>query len=643
MHHIIFPSQDTFITNTTEYVNSNFGLDEILRIGAYVKSTTLTSATKSFYYNDVVNNLCVLSFTGLVSGSLNGISSYITGSTTGGTGSINLIGYSGSAILSGSNFSGSLTNFSGSLTNFSGSISTGTIVGNYIVSQSNQIVADQKYIYRSLVEFDISQISKSIASGDIKSPSFTLKLFVAKEENSPLVYNIYAFPLSQSWNMGTGYLSDGGSLDGASWNYTDSTYSIPWTTSGSSWYSNVFASQSFSYQNADINMDVSKIVYSWLSGSIPNNGFILLSDIEYTLNNLDSTLTYFSKDTNTIYQPYLDVGWNDWVFITGSVNTGSVSIITVDSGYQGVITNATITNANVSESINGFANYISNNTSASGIINVTGLTNNISIFGDFSGSISGSILQGNLLDGVFSGSQFTSSVNGYLITSGNITGSWNSQSMIGSNITSQLPFALYPNTYSTMSGDYINGIVFGKFNVANPFNSASFNGIFTTGNFAGSLLNAQLSGTFLTSSYSFTSSVNLVTSSLYPLQLNVPIVTVIQNLPDKVKAGSIIRINVFAREQYPFKNFERKTQFNQFLTPLYLPTGSYYAIKDNETEQIILDFDNYTQISCDTNGNYFLLDTTGLPQERYFRILIKTEQSGSIYTFDNSDIFKITR
>ena len=59
--------------------------------------------------------------------------------------------------------------------------------------------------------------------------------------------------------------------------------------------------------------------------------------------------------------------------------------------------------------------------------------------------------------------------------------------------------------------------------------------------------------------------------------------------------------------------------------------------------EIILGFDNYTQISCDPNGNYFLLDTTSFPQERYFKILIRVEQSGSKYTFDKGNIFKIVR
>ena len=170
-----------------------------------------------------------------------------------------------------------------------------------------------------------------------------------------------------------------------------------------------------------------------------------------------------------------------------------------------------------------------------------------------------------------------------------------------------------------------------------------FDGVFTGGQLSGLHIHAPFTGSILTASLSYTASVTLTSSSLSPVNWGQMFTTVIQNIPSTVKAGNIIRVNVFARPQFPLKNFNRQTQFTQFLIPQYLPTSSYYAIKDNETEEIILDFDNYTQLSCDPNGNYFMLDTTGFPQERYFKLLIKTEASGSIYTFDKGNVFKIVR
>lgn len=683
MHHFVYPAQDTFITNTVGYPNSNFGLDEVLRIGTLNTTSRFTLDTRTFSYNSAsVLGLCVESFTGNVtSGSLRGLASYISGTISSGTGSVSGSGFSGSALLEGINFSGSIGNFNGTITGFTGAV-TGTITGHYTVTQSYQTELTKKYVNRALVKFDLTTISQSIAAGDIQSASFHLKMYSARAENLPISYSVYAFPISQSWVMGNGYLSDGGSSKGASWNYRDfysgsvwktitdpngltpidfiadpSLTPLVWARGGGTWYTSSIASQSFDYQAADIHMDITNIVNGWLDGTYPNEGLILISSDETENTGSDMGLYFFSRDTNTIYQPILDVGWDDSTWTTGSVSTGSVVIATTSAGYHAVITDASLSATSVTGSFVGIADYSASvELSASGLISVLGKAGTIinsSIFGHFSGSISGSdeptkygsgsLLQGELIDGVFSGSNFTASLTNYSLTWGYLSGSWNSQSMVGGHIDANLPFSLYPNIYAYISGLYVNGTAFGTFNVSASVGSASFTGIFVDGAFNGAYITAQLSGTFLTSSLSWTSSVEIVSSSLEPVQFDKPFVTVVQNLQPTMRAGNIVRVNVFARPEFPFKNFQRRTQFTQYLTPQYLPTSSYYAIKDNETDQIVLDFDNNTKLSCDVNGNYFLLDTTGLPQERYFKILLKTIQSSSIYTFDKSDIFKIVR
>lgn len=682
MHHFVYPAQDTFITNTVGYPNSNFGLDEVLRVGTKNTTTQFTFPTRSFSYVSESVMQCVENFTGnITSGSLFGVASYISGTITGGTGSISGSGFSGSATLDSVLFSGSISGFNGTVTGFDGQV-TGSITGHYSVSQSYQAFETKKYVNRALVKFDITTISQSIASGDIQSASFHLKMYVARGENLPISYSVYAFPISQSWVMGNGYLSDGGSSKGASWNFRDyysgsawanltdpngltpidfitdpSLTPSVWARGGGTWYTSSIASQSFNYVTGDIHMDVTTIVNGWLNGTYPNEGLILISSDETEYTGSDMGLYFFSRDTNTIYQPILDVGWDDSTWTTGSVSTGSVVIATTSAGYHAVITNASLSATSVTGSFVGIADYSSSaELSASGLISVSGKAGTIigsTIFGHFSGSISssneptkygsGSLLQGELIDGVFSGSNFTASLTNYTLTWGYLSGSWNSQSMVGGHLEANLPFSLYPNIYAYISGLYVNGTAFGTFNVSASVGSASFTGIFVDGAFNGAYITAQLSGTFLTSSLSWTSSVEIVSSSLEPVQFDKPFVTVVQNLQPTMRAGNVVRVNVFARPEFPFKNFQRRTQFTQYLTPQYLPTSSYYAIKDNETDQIVLDFDNYTKMSCDVNGNYFLLDTTGLPQERYFRLLVKTENSGSIYTFDKGDIFKIVR
>jgi hypothetical protein len=74
-----------------------------------------------------------------------------------------------------------------------------------------------------------------------------------------------------------------------------------------------------------------------------------------------------------------------------------------------------------------------------------------------------------------------------------------------------------------------------------------------------------------------------------------------------------------------------------------LPLNSYFSIKDAESTETVMAFDAYTQLSCDGNGNYFMLDTTGLAQERYYTVDIRSEISGSINTFSSPITFKISR
>ena len=404
------------------------------------------------------------------------------------------IGITGSSCVSGSvlgTFSGSACGFTGSLTDFTGTLS-GYISGSYYVKTNRYVNEYKNFIKRSLIKFDLSEISKSISSGDIDDPKFTLNLKAVESKELPLEYKIYAFPISQSWTMGTGLFVGNGSSDGVSWlfknsqdtsttwypniepelnisgtNYLDAPSTASFLKGGGTWYyssppscsnnaslsfcSNISASsyicsQSFDNESSDIRIDITKICSAWICGCIPNEGIILMTSEELNPN-ASNNLKFFSKETDTIYSPYIDVKWDDSNF-----NTASLSPVTSSLGV-----------------------------------------------------------------------------------------------------------------------------------------SVSIKGIKT-----------------------------------------------------EYKSGSKVKFIVFSRETNPIKQFV-SAQSN-YLTPKYLPISSYYSIKDNESEEVIIDFDDYTKLSCDQYGNYFYLDTTGLPHERYYRILIKSEFSdGSIQIFDNSSIFKIKR
>jgi len=134
-----------------------------------------------------------------------------------------------------------------------------------------------------------------------------------------------------------------------------------------------------------------------------------------------------------------------------------------------------------------------------------------------------------------------------------------------------------------------------------------------------------------------------ITGNLVPLNTFNPYTVVVKNLNRTYKFGSVVRINVFAREKSPLKNFVKGYQQSQYLSSSLLPSETYFAIKDNNSENMVMDFDEYTKLSCDGSIHYFNLDTTTLPVERYYRLLIKTVIDGETKIFDNGNIFTVTR
>ena len=194
-------------------------------------------------------------------------------------------------------------------------------------------------VSRALIQFPSAQISDIIAN-KVSSSAFDvyLKLYLANASSIPLNYTLLCYPLSGSWNMGTGRLGNSPiTTDGVSWQYKDQASGTAWISSsfpsgvtgsyrsgsaavsgGGTWNSNINYQSTQSFTNStskDIELKVSDTVKSWYSGSIPNNGFILKhsSSIEFTAQSKFET-KYFSGNTHTIYPPCLEIRWNDSIF-----------------------------------------------------------------------------------------------------------------------------------------------------------------------------------------------------------------------------------------------------------------------------------------------------------------------------------------
>jgi hypothetical protein len=208
---------------------------------------------------------------------------------------------------------------------------------------------------RFLIKFseeDITQAFDLIPQNVYDSGSWksNLQCYIATSTGMNATTTLECYPVSGSWDMGTGrYLDVPSVTNGVSWiwqkfsgsangqwktfnfgNCVTASYNTSYSfAGGGTWYtgspvpyytSSVTQSVEFTfYGNKDINLDVTNTLKAWFTGAFANNGFLLKQKDEF-INNKDiqPELKYFSRDTHTIYPPALQISWFDFSFNTGS-------------------------------------------------------------------------------------------------------------------------------------------------------------------------------------------------------------------------------------------------------------------------------------------------------------------------------------
>lgn len=221
------------------------------------------------------------------------------------------------------------------------------------------------YTSRILIKFDLDTVSSSIAAGDITNPKFYLNLYSTNVKETPLAYTLAAYPVSQSWQNGVGRMlepirQNGYIHDGSSWIYRDkqdltSTYvatkDTQWTseslatgtaikyssvTGGGTWYTNYYGTESFDHETSDLRMDVTPVINYILQttasksapGTFINDGIILMRSGSQETDAVQyGNLQFFSRETNTVYQPRLEVVYDD-----SSFDTTGLTELTSDEG-----------------------------------------------------------------------------------------------------------------------------------------------------------------------------------------------------------------------------------------------------------------------------------------------------------------------
>mgnify|MGYP000352663058 CR=1 FL=1 len=233
------------------------------------------------------------------------------------------------------------------------------------ISNLNFAISSQPSVARVLTQFSTLEIV-DVIDNKIVGNTFDvyLKSFIATAQGINEDADLYIFPVSESWNNGTGtYLDQPITTDGSSWDspilgggtrwssgdtiISTSSYNPNYSDQGGgNWYISSSTnsslpqikypySQSFGMRsNKDLSINVTETVHDWYSGSITNSGFILKweNTIEFNDNKqIQPVLQYYSIDTNTIYPPELEFRWDDYIYATSStINVLSGSNLFID-------------------------------------------------------------------------------------------------------------------------------------------------------------------------------------------------------------------------------------------------------------------------------------------------------------------------
>lgn len=116
----------------------------------------------------------------------------------------------------------------------------------------------------------------------------------------------------------------------------------------------------------------------------------------------------------------------------------------------------------------------------------------------------------------------------------------------------------------------------------------------------------------------------------------------LKNNKQEFQQDSVNKFRLGVRDQYPPRTFNTNQLY--ITGSKLLPSASYWAIKDLDTDEWVVDFDtSYTKISADPTSSFFTVHMNGLQPERFYKILIKSIIDGSTIVFDEDYIFKVIR
>ena len=454
---------------------------------------------------------------------------------------------------------------------------------------------------RALVQFsgnEFTELSKSVADGTISSDAkYYLRLYEA-EGNSEMTeeYKLLIQPISQSWVEGTGKFGDNPkNTNGCSWENRSNPIGgnpIKWNTQTS--VGNTFASGTLTISNGD-----------------------------------------FDNQEITI-------GGVDFVFVSGSpsIFDNNSSEIFVESGSSVDITANNLTGSiNDNVSLHGLNITASRGTTGKVILSgsVAGTSANLS----FAKSTNLFSIDGDSVKALEGGTNTIQAVNGngpsILSVSHSVQTFSNQSPDVNVDVTNMVNMWL--------QGQHSNYGMVVRFSGSQETDETTFGHLKFFSRNTHTIFSPQIEVRWddhLPCTGSNTGSLNeLGVSGLDDNFL------FMKGLRESYKVGERVKFRVGARKRYIQKTFSTSVQT---VTGSFIPEGSgSYAIKDVATDEFIVPFEDttgisYTQLSCDSNSNYFIQYLDGFYPDRVYKILFKLKYNdGQEQVFDDDFEFVVKR
>jgi hypothetical protein len=133
--------------------------------------------------------------------------------------------------------------------------------------------------------------------------------------------------------------------------------------------------------------------------------------------------------------------------------------------------------------------------------------------------------------------------------------------------------------------------------------------------------------------------VQFVTGTLKPIP-NSSVAISPRNLKQAYTVGEVDKIYLSVRDKYPDKKFDATQRYKSIY---YLPSESYFRIKDDSAGVTLYDFNAFSTINCDVSGSYILLDTSGFEVNRYYTIDLKIKKDNLVFFPEFNYTFTVDR